>query len=147
MIRIPADFKEFLRLLRSNGVKYLLVGGYAVAVHGYPRSTVDMDIWIEQDAENANRAVRALEEFGFGTPDLTPALLLEPKRMLRMGVVPYMLEILTSISGVDFAACYESRITRMVDGVEIDLISLDDLKKNKAASGRLKDLDDLNHLG
>jgi predicted nucleotidyltransferase len=147
MIRIPADFKEFLRLLRSNGVKYLLVGGYAVAVHGYPRSTVDMDIWIEQETENANRAVRALEEFGFGTPDLTPALLLEPKRMLRMGVVPYMLEILTSISGVDFASCYESRITRMVDGVEIDLISLDDLKKNKAASGRLKDLDDLNHLG
>jgi hypothetical protein len=122
------------------------VGGYAVTIHGYARSTLDMDIWVEQSPENAERVVQALREFGFGMPDLTPETLLEPKRMLRMGTPPFRLEILTSISGVDFASCYESREVRVIDGVELDLISKGDLKKNKAASGRLKDLDDLQHL-
>jgi predicted nucleotidyltransferase len=146
-IELPPDFREFLRLLRSNGVRYLLIGGYAVGYYGHLRPTGDMDVWIEIEPENARRVVDALTQFGFGTPDLSPALFLEPGRMVRMGVPPVRLEILNTISGVDFASCYAARVVDTLQGVEIDLISLDDLKKNKAASGRLKDLDDLNHLG
>ena len=98
------------------------------------------------DPENARQLVAALREFGFGSPDLTPELILDPKRMLRMGVPPLRLEILTTISGVDFADCYPRRVVDTISGVEVDLIHRDDLKKNKAASGRLKDLDDLQHL-
>ena len=145
-LELPPDFSEFLKLLRSNGVKYLLIGGYAVGHYGYSRPTGDMDVWIERDPENARRLVAALTEFGFGSADLTPELILDPKRMIRMGVPPMRLEILTTISGVDFADCYPRRVVDTISGVEVDLISRDDLKKNKAASGRLKDLVDLEHL-
>jgi hypothetical protein len=146
-IELPPDFREFLRLLRSNGVRYLLIGGYAVGYYGHLRPTGDMDVWIDLEAENARRVVDALTEFGFGSPDLTPSLFLKPGRMIRMGVPPLRLEILNEISGVDFAACYPARVVDTLQEVEVDLISRDDLKKNKAASGRLKDLDDLRHLG
>jgi hypothetical protein len=146
MSELPPDFKEFLKLLRSNEVRYLLVGGYAVNIHGYHRSTNDMDIWIDIDPENANRIVRVLNDFGFRSKDLVPALFLEPHQLFRMGVAPVRLEILTTIDGVAFAECYEARITEKVDEIEIDVIDLEHLRRNKAASGRLKDLDDLEHL-
>jgi predicted nucleotidyltransferase len=146
IVKLPPDFKEFLKLLNDNGVRYLLVGGYAVAYHGYPRATADMDIWIEVDPSNASKLVDALKEFGFSSPDLSVDLFLEKEKVIRMGVPPIRIEILTSISGVMFEECFQSRITDELDGIDVNLISLPHLKVNKEASGRHKDLDDLENL-
>jgi hypothetical protein len=145
-IPLPPDFSEFLRLLAEHEVKYLLVGGHAVGYHGYPRSTGDMDIWIPRARENAVGLVTALEEFGFDEPELTADVFLEEGRVIRMGVPPLRIEIQTSLSGVDFDVCYSDRIVAKWDDVEVSIISLERLKENKRAAGRLKDLSDLEHL-
>lgn len=134
-IELPNDFKEFLRLLREHGVRYLLVGGYAVGYHGYPRTTNDIDIWIECSSENAERVVGALREFGFNTPLLSAKLFLKDDSIVRFGVAPVRIEVITSISGVSFKVCYPSRIAATIDGVDIDLIDLAHLKINKKAAG------------
>ena len=143
---LPKDFKEFLSLLHSHGVKYLLIGGYAVGYHGFPRATGDMDIWIALHPENAARVVDTLREFGFDTPQLAPSLFLQDDSMVRMGNVPLRIEILTHISGVSFDECYASRVVDTLDGVEVSIISLPHLRANKQASGRYKDLMDLEEL-
>jgi predicted nucleotidyltransferase len=145
-LRLPDDFKEFLRLLNSHGVEYLLVGGYAVGHYGYPRATADMDVWVAMAPENAKRVVAALEAFGFSPGSVSPDLFLANNQIVRLGVPPFRLELLTTISGVTFAECYSRRNQDVVDGVGVSLIGLDDLKANKAATGRPKDLDDLQHL-
>lgn len=145
-IHLPPDFKEFLQLLNEHDVKYLLIGGYAVGYHGYPRATIDMDIWIEIHPKNANKIVHVLKEFGFGTSDLKPELFLAKDQIIRMGNPPYRLEILTTISGVEFEACFQNRIIHELDDIQVNLIALDDLRKNKLASGRHKDLNDLENL-
>ncbi len=145
-IRLPPDFKEFLQLLNSHQVEYLLVGGYAVGYYGYPRATVDMDVWIAISPDNAAKTVGVLREFGFDVPELSDSLFLQENKVIRMGVPPVLLEVLTTISGVDFATCYAQRTVDVIDGVEINLISLEHLKQNKQASGRHKDLNDLENL-
>lgn len=145
-IHLPRDFKEFLRLLNAHKVEYLLIGGYAVSYHGYPRATADMDIWIAVHPANADRVVAALKKFGFDLPDLSPELFLRPWQIIRLGVPPVRIEIATTISGVDFAECYTDRVADTLDGVPANLISLDQLKRNKKASGRHQDLADLEHL-
>lgn len=145
-IALPPDFKEFLKLLRENEVEYLLIGGYAIGYHGYPRATNDLDVWVAIDPKNAQKIVTALQQFGFQTSDLTDELFLQEKSIVRMGVPPMRIEILTTISGVDFEECFQARIETILDGVEVNLISLSHLKQNKKASGRYKDLDDLEHL-
>ena len=142
-IQLPPDFKEFLRLLNSRNVEYLLIGGYAVGYHGYPRPTGDFDIWISSTAENAERALSALQEFGFSCP---VELLQQDNQLVRMGIPPFRLEIMTTIDGVDFADCYAERVHGEIDGVEVNLISLPRLKENKKASGRSKDIMDLENL-
>ena len=146
MIRIPKDFKELLKLLNSRKVKYLVVGGYAVGYYGYPRPTGDIDIWIMISEENAMRMVDALKEFGFGSPDLSENLFLKERSLVRLGNPPVRIEIMTSATGVSFEGCYGRKVTDTVDGVKIDLISLEDLKKNKRAVGTHKDLNDLEKL-
>ena len=146
MIRLPPDFREFLRLLNSHRVEYLLIGGYAVGFHGYPRPTGDMDIWIAISSQNATRLVEALVEFGFSAEDVPVALFTEPGKIVRMGIPPMRLEIVTTISGVEFAPCYERRSSVVIEGVAVNIIGLDDLKTNKKASGRHKDLNDLEQL-
>lgn len=146
MIPLPPDFKEFLRLLNARQVEYMLIGGYAVGYYGYPRATADMDIWIAINRQNAEKVVAVLREYGFNLPELSPELFLEEDRMIRMGVPPLRLEVITSISGVRFEECYAERVLVMVDDVEANLISLRHLKINKKASGRFKDLDDLENL-
>lgn len=146
MIQIPLDFKEFLRLLNFHQVEYLLIGGYAVGYYGFVRATGDMDIWINITPTNAIRIVAALEEFGFSVPELSPELFLQEERIVRMGVPPLRLEVLTTISGVDFAKCFANRLITQIEDVEVNLIDLQDLKINKRASGRLKDLLDLENL-
>jgi len=142
---LPNDFKEFLRLLRSHGVRYLLVGGYAVIYYGYGRTTSDLDIWVALEPENADRIVDVLREFGFGTPELSRDLFLTHK-IVRMGNIPVRIEILTALSGVSFDDCYARRVEATIDGVDVSLIDLENLKKNKRASGRHKDLADLEQL-
>jgi predicted nucleotidyltransferase len=144
MILLPPDFREFLQLLNSHKVRYLLVGGYAVGYYGYPRATADMDIWVATDVENVDSVIAALTEFGFA--EVEPELFAKEKQVLRMGVPPLRIELLTGVSGVKFEDCYSHRIVANLGGVEINLISLEDLKTNKAASGRYKDLNDLEYL-
>jgi predicted nucleotidyltransferase len=145
-VRLPPDFKEFLKLLKEHNVRYLLIGGYAVGYYGYPRATADMDIWVEMRLENAERIVSALREFGFDLPELSTELFLKEEQIIRMGVPPVRLEIITSISGVEFEECYQHRVIDSLDGIEVKLISLNYLKINKKASGRHKDLNDLENL-
>jgi len=145
-IRLPPDFREFLQLLNAHQVEYLLVGGYAVGYHGYPRATVDMDIWIRRGAANAEKMVLLLREFGFDVPNLSKDLFLREDQIVRMGVPPIRLEIFTSIPGVQFDDCYGSRIVDELGGIMVNLINLENLKANKRASGRNKDLNDLENL-
>ncbi len=145
-IRLPQDFKEFLKLLREHDVRYLLIGGYAVGYHGYPRATADMDIWVAIHPDNAERIVAVLHAFGFDLPELSAELFLRDNQIIRMGIPPVRLEICTSISGVEFETCYQERVTAVLDGVEVNLISLEHLRINKKASGRYKDLNDLENL-
>ena len=145
-IEFPVDFIEFLRLLGENDVEYLLVGGFAVAVHGYPRATADMDVWVARSKDNGRRIVAALRAFGFDDPELNESLFLEPDRIVRMGVAPLRIELLTSIDGVDFDECVVRAVDLDVAGNVIPVIGLDDLKANKLASGRSKDLADLDNL-
>ena len=146
MIHLPPDFKEFLKLLNAHQVEYLLIGGYAVGYHGYPRATVDMDIWISMHPDNADRIVAVLKEFGFDPPELSPDMFLKEWQIVRLGVPPVRIEIATTISGVNFSECYAERVTDVLDGAEVNLISLKHIKANKKASGRHQDLADLENL-
>jgi predicted nucleotidyltransferase len=143
---LPDDFREFLRLLNEADVEYLLIGGYAVGFHGYPRTTADMDVWVGVSEENARKLVEVFQRFGMRDPSVTPELFLDRGKIIRMGVAPMRIEVLTEISGVEFPQCFAGRMRVRVDGEPVNLISLRDLRSNKSAAGRHKDLDDLEHL-
>ncbi|MBI3817752.1 MAG: nucleotidyltransferase [Planctomycetes bacterium] len=145
-IELPRDFKEFLSLLNAKEVEYLLIGGYAVGYHGEPRATNDIDIWIALNQTNAERMVAVIREFGFNTPELSASLFTKENNIVRMGIPPMRIEVMTGISGVLFEECYKERIVDKIDGVEVKIISLRHLKENKKASGRHKDLSDLESL-
>jgi predicted nucleotidyltransferase len=145
-IELPLDFREFLNLLNENDVEYLLIGGYAVGYHGYPRATNDMDVWIAINSQNAERIVKTLHAFGFDVPELSADIFLQENKIIRLGMPPIRIEISTGISGVDFIECYRERVVDTLDGVPVNIISLEQLKINKKASGRHKDLSDLEHL-
>jgi hypothetical protein len=143
---LPPDFKELLRLLNETGVRYLLVGGHAVGAYGFVRYTGDLDLWVAVDGANARRIVDALHRFGFAVPALAPELFEQPQQIVRMGVPPLRVEIHTSISGVEFDGCFGRRVTANIEGIDVPMISLADLKVNKTAAGRLKDQLDLENL-
>jgi predicted nucleotidyltransferase len=147
-MQLQHDFKEFLKFLNDHGVEYLLVGGYAVGYYGYPRATAYMDVWIAVNEENATRVIDALRDFDMPADEETFLLLSEKDQdnIIRMGIPPVRIEVITSASGVDFEECYRRRVPVEVDGIIVNVISLEDLKRNKRASGRYKDLDDLEHL-
>jgi predicted nucleotidyltransferase len=140
------DFKEFIESLNANRVRYLIIGGYAVALHGHPRYTKDLDIWVERSRENAQALIRALNQFGMGSLGLSEQDFLEPDQVVEIGYPPNRIDILVSISGVEFENCYQERMNISLDGVEVDFIDLENLKKNKQASGRKQDLADLENL-
>ena len=144
--RLPPDFRDFLRLLDSHGVEYLLLGGYAVGYHGYPRATADMDVWVANEDDNAHRVSAALVEFGFAPQIVGPSVFRAPNSVIRMGVPPLRIEIITSASGVTFSECYPKRIVDTIDGIRVSVIDLESLKRNKKASARHKDLADLESL-
>jgi len=130
--------------LTSSEVEYLIIGGYAVNFHGFSRATADLDIWIDNSSKNADRLARVVRQFGFANAKAEDFL--QPGKIIRMGVPPVRLEILTSISGVDFRDCYTRKIDVDWDGVQVPVIHRDDLIKNKQASGRLKDRLDVEEL-
>jgi len=137
------DFKEFIQLLNDNQVRYLVLGGYAVALHGYPRYTKDIDIWIEMSSLNAYNLIKALEGFGFGSLGLTIDDFLTPDQVIQLGYPPNRIDLITTPDGVEFQTCYLSRIEVKIDDIIVNFIDLENLKKNKKASGRLQDLADL----
>lgn len=146
-MNLHPDFREFIESLNNRGAEYLLVGGYAVVMYGYVRATGDMDIWIRNSEENAERVILALADFGFSFPNLTASDLQQDDLILQLGYPPYRIDIITSPSGVDFDACYPKRETMQIDDhLSVNVIDLESLKQNKRASGRNKDLDDLENL-
>ena len=140
------DFKEFVKSLNDNDVRYLIVGGYAVALHGHPRYTKDLDVWIDLSPENAANVMRALSQFGFGSLGLQAGDFLIPDQIVQLGYPPNCIDILVTLKGVDFATCYASRIPIEAEGVTVNFIDLDSLRMNKRATGRLQDLADLENL-
>ncbi|MBI9085879.1 MAG: hypothetical protein JEZ11_19930 [Desulfobacterales bacterium] len=143
---LSQDFREFIQLLNSNKVRYLIVDGYAVAVHGHPRYTKDLDIWIHADSENANRLIGALDQFGFGSLGLKPDDFLTPDQIIQLGYPPNRIDLLTSLKGVDFEDAYKCKVQITIDDIPTDFVDLENLRKNKASTGRPQDLADLDNL-
>ena len=146
MAKLQADLKEFIALLNSHDVEYLVVGGHAVAFHGHPRFTGDIDFFVRTTPENAQRLLRVLEVFGFGGIGIAEDDLIQQGRVVSLGQPPNRIDILTSISGVDFDSAWESRVQTVLDDQPVALLGWADLLKNKEASGRQKDKADLEKL-
>jgi hypothetical protein len=145
-MKLVNDFEEFIELLNKNEVKYLVVGGYAFAIHAYPRFTNDIDFFIHTSKLNANKIVSVLKEFRFDTSSFSSDNLLIKDRVIQLGEPPYRIDILTSIDGVNFEDAWNNRIKGNYGNQVLYFISKVDLIKNKKASARKKDLDDLNEL-
>ncbi|NLF09550.1 MAG: hypothetical protein GX594_16450 [Pirellulaceae bacterium] len=135
-----------MKLLNSERIEYLLVGGYAVGYYGYPRATGDMDLWIAPTQQNAASMATVLKKFGFSDESVRPELFLQKNKVVHMGVPPLCIDLLTDVTGVDFSQCFAEKTVDTIDEIQVNLISLDRLKTNKRAIGRSKDLDDLEHL-
>jgi len=140
------DFREFVALLNQHDVRYLITGGYAVGVYGHPRYTGDIDIWVDATQENGENLVIVFNNFGLSSFGLTSSNFTKPEQVIQIGYPPHRIDILTSIDGVIFSKAYPSRNVIEIDGLPINFISLDDLVKNKKATGRGIDLDDLKNL-
>jgi len=146
MLTIHKDFADFLRLLNEREVRYLVVGGYAVSFHGYPRYTGDLGVFIDATPENARRLIRVYGEFGFDHAQIKLEMLTTPDNVIRIGHEPVRLEVLTSISGVVFDEAYLRRVVVPVNHLLVPFISFADLIKNKMSTGRGKDLVDAEAL-
>ena len=145
-MKIQKDLKEFIALMNSHEVEYIIVGGHAVAYHGYPRFTGDMDFFVRTSAENAARIITVLQSFGFtGAEQLEPTLVTAGK-VVQLGRPPNRIDLLTGIDGVTFEQAVAGAIEIKMDELPVRMIGLEDLLKNKAAAGRPKDLADLLEL-
>jgi hypothetical protein len=141
------DFREFIALLHSNKVNYLVVGGYALGTHGAPRYTGDIDFWVGTAHANLERLMSALVQFGLGSLGIVPADLLPPKGVVQLGYPPRRIDLLGQIDGVSFEDCFASRYVTTIGDLQVNVIGRQDLIANKRAAGRLKDLADLEALG
>jgi len=146
-VNIHKDFEEFLRLLGENCVEFVIVGGFAVAFHGYVRATQDIDIFFRNSDENVRKILRAVEDFGFSVDEAFLNTLREPGKIIRMGLPPIRIEMFNTISGCLFDEVWERRIAGNYGNVAVNYISYADLLINKKASGRPKDLADFDELG
>lgn len=145
-MKIQKDLREFIVLMNSHAVEYVIVGGHAVAYHGYPRFTGDMDFFVRASAENAGKLVAVLRDFGFSSAsDLRPTLV-ENGKVVQLGRPPNRLDLLTGISGLGFDEALAGSVQTEMDGVPVRMIGFDELVKNKTASGRPKDLADVQQL-
>jgi predicted nucleotidyltransferase len=140
------DFREFIESLNKNDVHYLVVGGYAVAFHGHPRYTKDIDIWVNIEPRNAEKIIQALVEFGFASLELKPDDFLTPGYVIQLGHPPYRVDLLTEVQGLDFEICYPQRVIADFGGLPVNFIDLENLKLNKRSVAREQDLADLKAL-
>jgi hypothetical protein len=140
------DYRDMLRVLSEEKVKFILVGAYALAAHGYPRATMDIDIWVMPSPENADAVLRALSRFGAPLHNLTKEDLLEDGTIFQIGVAPRRIDIITTASGLQFETTYQNSIPVTIEGIEVRIPSIDDLILNKRAIGRTKDLADAEAL-
>lgn len=146
MQALGKDVREFLGLLDRHGVRYMIVGGFAVAVHGFPRYTKDLDVWVECSADNAKRLLAALDEFGFGDLGLTTNDFETPDLVIQLGYEPNRIDLLTGLTGVRFEEAYPKRVTGSIDGLTVPIIDRHSLATNKRAFGRPLDLADAEEL-
>jgi hypothetical protein len=142
-MELDRDFSEFIASCAAHSVRFLIVGGYAVAAHGHPRFTKDLDVWVWLDEQNANRLVSALEDFGFGSLGLTPADFLEEGVVVQLGYPPKRIDILTQVDGVQFDPCWERHVEVEIGGQRVPFLSANDLLANKKAAGRPQDMADV----
>jgi len=140
------DFRDFLALLAKHEVRHLVVGGYAVAVHGYPRFTGDLDVFIALDPQTAEAVAAAFVDFGFSQADIDADTFLIPKSIVEVGHEPLKLHVMNSISGVAFDDAYDRRQTVRLDDLDVPFIGYEDLVRNKSATGRGKDQVDVEEL-
>jgi len=145
-MEIQKDFKELLELFNAHKVEYLVVGGYALAFHGAPRFTGDIDLLVKPDSENAKRILKAIVEFGFGSLDLSEADFTISQRVVQLGVPPVRIDIMTSVTGVSWEKAMAGKVPGSYGDTTVHFISRDDLIANKQALGRKKDLADLEAL-
>lgn len=145
-MKLPKDFREFIELLNCHGARYLLVGGWAVAWHGFPRFTGDMDVFVEVSETNAAALSRVLRDFGFGACRFAFSDLQEPDTAIQLGKPPRRIDLMTAATGLSFADAWERRITTEIDGVTLQMLSRADLIHNKRMIGRLQDMADLERL-
>ena len=139
------DCQEFAALLNANGVESLVVGAYALAAHGHPRHTGDIDFWLSDTPGNIGRLLQALADFGFASLGLKAADF-TPDTVIQLGQPPRRIDLLTGVDGVDFAERWGRRETLQLDGVQLGFIGLQDFKTNQRVAGRLRDLADLDAL-
>lgn len=145
-MQLNQDFREFIELLNAKKVEYIIVGGYAVGFHGYPRYTGDIDVWIAVSNANAEKMIEVLREFGFTGLNITTNDFLKDDLIIQLGYEPVRIDILTSVTGLQFADCFEHCVIANFEGLPINFLDLDNLKKNKLATGRQKDLGDIENL-
>ena len=143
---LNSDLREFVALLNSNEVEYLVVGAFAVSFHGYPRYTADLDVLIRPTPENARRMLRVLGDFGFASMGISEADLQAPEGVIQLGVKPNRIDLLTTISGVSFDEAWAGRCDAELDGIPTHLIGRQELIRNKEATGRVRDMGDADEL-
>ena len=140
------DYKDMLRALSDEKVEFLLIGAYAMAAHGYPRATMDIDIWVMPSPQNADAVLRALRRFGAALHNLTKDDLQKDGTIFQIGVAPRRIDIITEASGLQFKEVYSRALSINIEGIEVRIPLIDDLIRNKRASGRTKDLADAEAL-
>ena len=146
-MELQPDYRDLLALLNAHSVEFIIVGGYALAFHGAPRFTGDLDILIRANPENADRVMRALEEFGFGSTGLTAKDFLSPDKVVQLGVPPVRVDILTSLTGVAWEEAFSGRVPSKYGDVPVYFMGRKQFVVNKRALGRKRDLADLEALG
>ena len=142
-MELAPDFREFLSLLLSQNVRFLLVGAHALAVHGRPRYTGDLDVWVGVTPANARRVLTALRAFGFGAVGLSLKDFAATDQVIQLGYPPLRIDVLTGISGLSFTSAWKHRLTASIAGLEVPVLGRDDYLANKRAAGRPKDLADI----
>lgn len=145
-MELEKDFKEFIELLNEHKVKYLVIGGYAVNFHGYPRYTKDIDFWLWMNEKNIHNLIKAIKSFGFGSLELKTEDFMSPENIIQLGYEPYRIDLLVDIEGVDFEKSYRRRVKTNLDGIEVNFLSIEDLITAKKETGRLQDLADAEQL-
>jgi hypothetical protein len=145
-MKLSPDLKEFIELLGFRKVEYLIVGGWSFGFHATPRYTGDIDFFVRRDQQTASKLVQVIHDFGFGQLDLTKEDFLKPEFVIQLGREPNRIDILTSVTGVEFEEAWQRRVPGSLDGCKVFYISKDLLIKNKVATGRLRDLADVKEL-